>query len=752
MANAESTETENSGGAVIFRASLSADTENKEVRGVPVSGTTYPDGASFGVLGYRLPQSIWQSSLVPDFMYNRKVTHQGDQYLYDGTEYWPTVPVRFFAYHPYLSADNGIEISPLTYAGNPYLRFTVKDVVTEQVDLLLASPAAVLAPSSVAFPFGHGLTRVAFLVNKASVSGDVKVTSITLKNIIGSGTVALLPSENGSFGWVPSSRFEDVKEYVLSVPSPDGIERGLIAADNQNLTVGEYQNICSPNGTLFLIPQQITAGRSLLIIHFTVDGSEHIQEVLLPPTTIGSPNEWSSGKFIRYQLTINPVSDIEEVTISVADALANCILLDPTPKASSSASFMEYSIPVLQANLFYEDPAFSPWSGRVSGISSLDSWGVNVIWMDKANLLSIVKSSGRGANDDPQGRFVVRIPKASEGNALLGIYKDLNENGVKDDDETWLWSWHLWITDYNPNRLLVPGSLTMASKEGEWEVVNGKIHRYRDAVSIADTTRNNGNYGSLSVWEPVTGLYAGKAMMDRNLGSVSDVFPPLENNIPFASADVQQRKTPLHVLYYEYGRKDPFLSNAYRYKENGSALNTIDFYNQSVSLLFSVQNPEKYICGRQSWAVDKPANCYWYDPRHQATLELSAGTGKKSLFDPCPAGWRLPVNGTWSDYSQATFEWNTNRLGRVYKPSNTALEVFYPAEGFRAASTGEVKQTGYHGIYWTCSPIPSNDRDYCFRFSSNEDNILEGNVLFDIVYPSAAVYQTDSFSVRCVQE
>lgn len=752
------------GGTVSFQATLPDETgeviktsENGSTiepvtRGIPVTGTAYPAGASFGVLGYRLYEGNWQTSLTPDFMYNRQVTFDGNQYTYQGTEYWPYEPVRFFAYHPYMTPDNGITISPSNYAGNPYVNFAVKDKVTDQVDLLLSAPKSSIAPSVAVFPFQHGLTRISFWIKKAFGLGEVKVLSVTLKNIISAGRVSLVPSTESNFVWVPSTRFEDVKEYVLAIPSIEGQERGLLALDQQVITDAEYQNICSPNGTLFLVPQQITAGRSLLIVQYAVDGDQRTEEILLPATTPGSANEWKSGKYIRYQLTINHNTDTEEVTLSVADASANCIMLDPTPKTVLNAAFMEYSIPVLHANTFYDTPAFATWNGGLSGISGVDAWGVNVIWMDKANLLSIVKREGSGTGDDPDGRFIVRIPVGNEGNALVGIYKDLNRNGVQDANEPWLWSWHLWVTDYNPNRLLSPGSVSLLSEEGAWEVSNGKVHRYRDAFSITDATYNNGNYGTLDAWTPLTGLYAGKVIMDRNLGSVSDAFPPLENNIPFSSADVYQRKTPLHVLYYEYGRKDPFLSDAYRYQENGTALNTIDFYNQQVSLLFSVQNPEKYIHGRQSWATDKPQNCYWYDPRYPATPDRSATTGKKSLFDPCPAGWRLPVNGTWSDFSFFTFRWSSSRLGRVYQPVDSTLEVFYPAEGFRAASTGEVKQTGYHGIYWTCSPIPANDKDYCFRFSSPEDNLLEGNVLFNIIHPSASVFQTDSFAVRCIQE
>lgn len=739
------------GQPVRFEAATIAPGNQPETRGVPVAGTEYPDGGSFGVSGYRLQGDTWQENLLPDFMYNKAVTRNGNTYSYEGVEYWPADKIRFFAYHPFATAGNGITLSPATQPGAPVLSFQVKPVVTEQVDLLLSATAPVLAPEYVTLPFSHGLTRITFLVRKNETNRDVKVISLTLKNIIGAGSVSLTPHSDGRFNWTPSALYDDITEYMVSVPDANGSEQGLIAPEQQRISSTDFQNISSPNGTLLLIPQQITAGRSLLVVHYTIDGQDELQEVLLPATSPGSANEWLSGKYIQFQLTIKTDNDLEEVTISTAAASANCIMLDPVPIINPVADFIEYSIPVLQANRFYGDPAFAAWNGNLQGIAASDAWGVNVIWMDQANLLSILKNNGQGTGDNSDGRFIVRVPSGTQGNALIGIYKDKNGNGVQDNDEPWLWSWHLWITNYNPNRLLSAGSLTINSTDGEWDVPNGKIHRYQNGITTP-VTNNNGDYGSMDVWTPGNGLYAGLAMMDRNIGSISASFAPLENNIPFESANLEQRKTPLHVLYYQYGRKDPFLSNAYRYRENGSALNTVEMYQDQVSILFSIQNPEKYVRGRQTWANDKPVNCYWYDPRHTASLTLSDNTGKKSIFDPCPAGWRLPVNGTWSDFSSRTFPWSNQERGRIYTPIDSEVRVYYPANGFRNASQGLVQQTGYHGVYWSCSPLPNNDRDYCFRFSTAEDNILEGNVLQNIIYPSAQVYQTDSFSVRCVQD
>lgn len=290
--------------AVSFHATLMDD--DVATRGIPVDGQDYPDGQSFGVLGYELPKGTWETTLTPDFMYNFKITHSKNQYTYENTKLWPYQRVRFFAYHPYATTDNDIVPSDSDFAGDPYLQFRVKNSVLNQIDLLLSATEPVLAPPVVSFTFAHALTRIEFFVKKAPIPEDVRISAILLKNIIGAGRVSLVPRIDGRFSWQPSSDPDDIKEYVLGASSLNGVDRGLIPIELQNITDTDYTPVCSPNGTLFLIPQPIIPENSYLIVTYFLNDEERKQIIPLPATLPGGANEWLSGKYIRYQLTITP--------------------------------------------------------------------------------------------------------------------------------------------------------------------------------------------------------------------------------------------------------------------------------------------------------------------------------------------------------------------------------------------------------------------------------------------------------------
>ena len=87
----------------------------------------------------------------------------------------------------------------------------------------------------------------------------------------------------------------------------------------------------------------------------------------------------------------------------------------------------------------------------------------------------------------------------------------------------YLWSWHLWITDYAPE-------YTTAWKEGvyAYPVEGGSVHRYP------------GNSSGTHIWDT---KYRNKYIMDRNLGA-------------FAANSSGGRNA--YGFYYQFGRKDPF--------------------------------------------------------------------------------------------------------------------------------------------------------------------------------------------------
>lgn len=217
-------------------------------------------------------------------------------------------------------------------------------------------------------------------------------------------------------------------------------------------------------------------------------------------------------------------------------------------------------------------------------------------------------------------------------------------------------------------------------------------------------------------------------MMDRNLGATS--------------------ATPGDVgalgLLYQWGRKDPFLGSSSIIR-NVVAKSTIVWpspVSSSSSLgtiAYAVEHPTTFITHNSS-------NSDWYYTGSSDTDD-TRWQSKKTIYDPCPAGWRVPdggSNGVWSeavgsssdfDYSYDSTERGMNFTGRF----GSASTIWYPASGYRFDYDGSLNYIGNRGRYWSASP--SGHDAYFLYFS------YDGYV--DPWFGSSRAY---GCSVRCLQE
>jgi hypothetical protein len=108
---------------------------------------------------------------------------------------------------------------------------------------------------------------------------------------------------------------------------------------------------------------------------------------------------------------------------------------------------------------------------------------------------------------------------------------------------------------------------------------------------------------------------------------------------------------------------------------------------------------------------------------------------QKSIYDPCPAGWRLPLAGTWDGFSEANFTWSST--GRGYKTSKSS--VFYMATGCRYGNNSGLNYIGSRGFYWSATP-DSNINGLDLYFLDSEVN------------PQSLNTRSNAFPVRCSQE
>ena len=243
---------------------------------------------------------------------------------------------------------------------------------------------------------------------------------------------------------------------------------------------------------------------------------------------------------------------------------------------------------------------------------------------------------------------------------------------------------------------------------------------------------------SWHIWftdQPEEHVYYNNAgtMMDRNLGATS--------------------ATPGDVcangLLYQWGRKDPFLGSSssggrIRAKSTIAWPSVVKSTSSSGTIEYATANPTTFI-------TDNNRNYDWYytgdssaDNTRWATSETS-----KSIFDPCPAGWRVPDggrNGVWSNAGFGDGAFDRTNMGISFAISSPS-ETWYPASGVLNRDSGHLSDvvSTYYGCYWSASPYNS-DSYYAFDLY-----FVKGSGSSS-VSPSSYGTRASGQSVRCLRE
>ena len=399
---------------------------------------------------------------------------------------------------------------------------------------------------------------------------------------------------------------------------------------------------------------------------------------------------------------------------------ANCIMMDLNDKGR------EYIIyPHKRINKYWgyleKDPDRT--------IKDDYEWEAVIVWQDtNENVIEFVESGKEtfeGKGKQPL-KIKLKSPTAPC-NVLIGVKK----KDVVPDDYGYLWSWHLWVTPYKPNR-------TKPWEKDRYEyddggVAYGRVFRYRPGYSSLGLSYN-------TLWDETNGEYKDKYIMDRNLGATTSTTPTPDMDIKKSAG-----------LRYQFGRKDPFaVDGVTLYKAAQSSMQKTPVYAKNMNK--GVKYPDWF------YRVKKSPTWDWVDPNPYSgnlwnnPFPSEKDFKNKSFFDPCPEGWRIPLAGTWNILAYDKKE------GIKYIPNNkgtfnngyyfyvgNGVTTFYPA-GSCYDSYGD---TGYHndglGIYgslWSANPY---NGDYSYFVSYRSGYVVPMGT-------ANKFYRAEAHTIRCIQE
>lgn len=228
--------------------------------------------------------------------------------------------------------------------------------------------------------------------------------------------------------------------------------------------------------------------------------------------------------------------------------------------------------------------------------------------------------------------------------------------------------------------------------------------------------------------EPKEEVYKNSAgiMLDRNLGATSTSATSAE----------------CLGLLYQWGRKDPFI-NSSSLSGRTIAKSTISWpasensSSKTGTIEYSIANPTTFIDSNHSMS------CYddWMYKK-----DNTLWTEDKTIYDPCPPGYKVPDCGEASIWYIAGFadndKYNSSYKGRYFDIENGT--TWYP-EGYLYSVDGYLTTGG--GRYW--SSTPAGRSSYFLYFTSS---VVEP-VYYDKGLSSyGAGNRASACSVRCVKE
>ena len=298
-----------------------------------------------------------------------------------------------------------------------------------------------------------------------------------------------------------------------------------------------------------------------------------------------------------------------------------------------------------------------------------------LIWQDTKDLISDISY-------DAATKYVsFKVDKATihNGNAIIA---------VRDNSNTILWSWHIWVTEED----LTPV-----------EITNKQNVKY----SLLPV-----NLGWCSEGEAID--YAQREVMVRIKQSNSNKIVEVAlTQTGYCEGD---RKAG-NCTFYQWGRKDPMLGKDGTSSNKDKECFTTDAQYKFVPKGLNTADIKEYIKYPYKFNVNSDMDGKYYNLWNVDNERVNVNDDDvvKTVYDPSPVGYTVTAPNTFTGFTRSgqnsgnSSEWNVqgsfDKGWHFYcKPNKQGHTLFFPACGCRNNRSGALTNVSTYGCYWAAGP------------------------------------------------
>ena len=326
---------------------------------------------------------------------------------------------------------------------------------------------------------------------------------------------------------------------------------------------------------------------------------------------------------------------------------------------------------------------------------------VCLVWQDWEGLVTDIQLEAAEEGETPYVSFKVDKNTIHQGNAIIA---------VRDAEERIMWSWHIWVTDIKLDEDIETvqsnGSLENVFLTVDLGACDKVVTQYKErSVKVRITQEKTGDYKEFTIRQ------------DEYLHRFYD------------------------QTYYQWGRKDPMLGGDIDKQQSGASIfgDKASYSTQGLqfkiepitqetkkSISDAILHPNEFYpnMGTAEGASQAGANgidagydwCIHVDGKDKLWNNSTvSGQTVKTIYDPSPIGFTIPLNNVWRGFTKDIYNGNTINgsgvltweVGKYFNSRFTSTEDFSAAQGWRfyrhrMPKEGEVDPSGGETYYPAC--------------------------------------------------